>query len=44
MYVGFIFVGTYMGYAVGSAPVISYHYGADNKDELKKSFSKEVLL
>ena len=25
-----------VGYSVGSAPIISYHYGANNKEELKK--------
>lgn len=44
MYVGFIFSGTYMGYAVGSAPVISYHYGAGNKKELKSLFSKSLKI
>ena len=44
MYVGFIFVGTYMGYAVGSAPVISYHYGAGNKDELKNLFKRSLAI
>ena len=44
MYVGFIFVGPYMGYAVGSAPVISYHYGAGNKDELKNLFKRSLTI
>lgn len=44
MYVGFIFVGTYMGYTVGSAPVISYHYGAGNKDELKNLFKRSLTI
>lgn len=44
MYVGFIFVGTYMGCAVGSAPVISYHYGAGNKDELKNLFKRSLTI
>ena len=44
LYVGFIFVGTYMGYAVGSAPVISYHYGAGNKDELKNLFKRSLTI
>ena len=44
MYVGFIFVGTYMGYAVGSAPVISYHYGAGNKDELKNLLKRSLTI
>lgn len=28
MYVSFIFSGTYLGYGVGSAPIIGYHYGS----------------
>ena len=44
MYVGFIFVGTYMGYAVGAAPVISYHYGAGNKDELKNLLKRSLTI
>lgn len=44
MYIGFLFVGTYVGYSVGSAPVISYHYGAGNKEELKSLLSKSLKL
>ena len=44
MYVGFIFVGTYMGYSVGTAPIIGYHYGAGNKEELKSLFKKSLKL
>ncbi len=44
MYVGFLFVGTYVGYSVGSAPITSYHYGAGNKDELKNLLKKSVRL
>lgn len=44
MYVGFLFVGTYVGYSVGSAPIISYHYGANNKEELKGLLSKSIKL
>lgn len=44
MYVGFIFSGTYIGYSLGSAPVISYHYGAGNKKELKSLFRHSIIL
>lgn len=44
MYIGFLFVGTYVGYSVGSAPIISYHYGANNKDELKSLLNKSIKL
>lgn len=35
MYVSMIFQALFIGYAVGSAPIISYNYGAGNKAELK---------
>ncbi|MBQ4515792.1 MAG: MATE family efflux transporter [Clostridia bacterium] len=35
MYVGMIFCGVSLGYAVGVSPVISFHFGAKNYDELK---------
>lgn len=44
MYVGFIFIGTYLGYSIGTAPIISYNYGADNKEELKNLFKKSLKL
>ncbi len=31
MYVSFIFTGTYLGYAIGAAPIVGYHYGAGNQ-------------
>ncbi|MBQ8685093.1 MAG: MATE family efflux transporter [Clostridia bacterium] len=43
-YIGFIFIGVFLGYAVGSAPVVGYHYGAQNADELKNIFKKSVIL
>lgn len=44
MYVGFIFSGTYLGYSIGTAPIIGYHYGAGNKDELKSILKKSLKL
>lgn len=44
MYIGFLFVGTYVGYSVGTAPIISYHYGANNKEEVKSLLSKSIKL
>jgi len=44
MYVGFIFSGTYIGYSVGTAPIIGYHYGAENADELKSLLKKSLKL
>lgn len=44
MYVNFIFVAIFIGYSIGSAPIISYHYGAQNHDELKNLFRKSLTL
>ena len=44
MYVQFVFISLYIGYSIGCAPVISYHYGAQNSGELKNLLCKSALL
>ncbi|MDO4462818.1 MAG: MATE family efflux transporter [Bacteroidia bacterium] len=44
MYYAFIFTSLFIGYSMGIAPVISYHYGAKNHDELKNLFTKSLRL
>ncbi len=44
MYVEFVFVAVFIGYAVGSAPIIGFHYGAQNDAELKNLLKKSLLL
>ncbi len=44
MYVQFIFVAIFIGYAVGCSPIVSYHYGAQHTDELKSLLRKSVIL
>lgn len=44
MYVGFIFVAILIGYAIGTAPLFGYNYGAKNTDELKNLFKKSVII
>ena len=44
MYVQFIFVAIFIGYSIGSAPVVSFHFGAQNHSELKTLLRKSVLL
>lgn len=44
MYVGFIFSSTNLGYCVGVAPIVGYHYGAANTAELKNPFKKSLFL
>ncbi|MBE7037833.1 MAG: MATE family efflux transporter [Ruminococcaceae bacterium] len=44
MYVNMIFLAAFIGYSVGTAPVISYHYGAQNHDELKSLLKKSLVI
>ena len=44
MYVSFIFAAIFIGYAIGSAPVISFHYGAEHKGELRSLLRKSTVL
>lgn len=43
-YIGFIFIAVFLGYSVGCAPIIGYHYGAQNHDELKNIFKKSLTI
>ena len=43
-YVTMIFYSLFMGYTVGSAPLIAYNYGAQNKAEMKNLFKKSLLI
>lgn len=44
MYANFIFIGVFVGYAFGVAPVVGYHFGAGNTDELKNLLRKSLTL
>ncbi len=44
MYVNMIFLAAFIGYSVGIAPVIGYHYGAKNQRELKSLLGKSLLV
>lgn len=44
MYVTFIFAAVNIGYSIGSAPVVSYHYGAGSDKELKNIFRKSIII
>lgn len=44
MYLAFVFVAIMIGYGMGSAPIVSFHYGAENREELKNVFSKSMTL
>lgn len=44
MYVNMIFIAIFIGYSVGVAPVISFHYGAGNTSELKSLLKKSLVI
>lgn len=44
MYVNVIFMAVFLGYSMGSAPIIGYHYGAKNTEELKSVTKKSLVL
>lgn len=44
MYTQLVFLAIEIGYSIGSAPIISYNYGAKNTDELKNVFKKSMII
>lgn len=44
MYVNFIFIAIFIGYSIGTAPIFSFHYGAENHLELKNVYRKSMEL
>lgn len=44
MYIQFIFAALFIGYTIGTAPIVGYHYGAENYTELKNLLRKSVWL
>ena len=44
MYVNFVFLAVFIGLSIGSAPIVSYHYGAQNHAELKSLREKSLMV
>ncbi len=44
MYVSFTFIAVFIGYSVSTAPTIGFHYGAQNKSELKNLLKKSSVI
>jgi len=44
MYVNFVFISVFIGFSIGTAPLIGFHYGANNWAELKNLFWKSLIL
>lgn len=44
MYVNFVFISAFIGYSVGTAPVVGFHFGALNRDELKNLLKRSAVI
>lgn len=44
MYVEFAFIAVFIGYSIGTAPIVSYHYGSGNNDEVKNMLQKSFKI
>lgn len=44
MYAAFVFLGVFMGYSMGSSPILGYHYGAENVEEMRSLLKKSLIL
>lgn len=44
MYIQFIFAAVFIGYSIGTAPIVGYNFGAQNHSELKNMLKKSVTL
>lgn len=44
MYCNFIFISVFLGYSIGSAPIIGFQYGAGNHKELKSLLKKSAWI
>ncbi len=44
MYVNFIFIAIFIGFSIGTAPIIGFNHGADNRQELKGIFKKSLVI
>lgn len=44
MYIQFIFIAVFIGYVIGTSPVVGYHYGAQNYAELRNVRRKSTVL
>ena len=44
MYVEFAFIAVFIGYSIGTAPIVSYHYGSENHNEVKNMLQKSFKI
>ena len=44
MYVNFIFIAVFIGFSIGTAPIIGFNHGADNRQELRGVVKKSLVI
>lgn len=44
MYIQFIFIAIFIGYTIGASPIVSYHFGAGNHEELNNLLKKSLCI
>ncbi len=44
MYAGFCFCAVFIGFTIGTAPIVGYHFGAKNQSELKSLLRKSMAI
>ena len=44
MYVNFVFIAVFIGFSIGTAPIIGFNHGADNRPELQGVFKKSLVI
>ena len=44
MYVSMIFIAVFIGYSIGTAPIVGFHYGAGNHEELHSLLHKSLRI
>ncbi|WP_303166072.1 hypothetical protein [Phascolarctobacterium sp.] len=44
MYCNFIFTSVFLGYSIGFAPIVGFHYGAESHAELKSLLKKSAYV
>jgi putative MATE family efflux protein len=44
MYISYVFMAIFIGYSIGTSPIVGYNYGSKNKEELHNVFKKSLIL
>ncbi|MBR0365581.1 MAG: MATE family efflux transporter [Clostridia bacterium] len=44
MDINYVFLSAFIGYAVGAAPIVGFHFGADNRPELQSLLKKSIVI